>query len=61
MEEKLTKLMMVSLQCLPVRYGHCGYSIANIKDIEECVNLYVEIIKNFNIDIFKDLINFLGR
>lgn len=47
--------------CLPVRYGHCGYSIANTNDIEDCINLYVEIIKNFNIDTYKDLINFLGR
>ena len=46
--------------CLPVRYGHCGYSIANMKDIEDMIDIYVEIIKNFDVQIYKKTINFLG-
>lgn len=46
--------------CLPVRYGHCPFSIVNVKDIEECIDLYVEIIKNFDIETYRDTINFKG-
>ncbi|SHK44577.1 Putative aminopeptidase FrvX [Clostridium cavendishii DSM 21758] len=46
--------------CLPVRYGHCPFSIVNVKDLEECIDLYVEIIKNFDMETYKDTINFKG-
>lgn len=47
--------------CLPLRYGHCGYSIASKKDIKDMIDIYVEIIKNFNNDIYKTSVNFLGE
>ncbi|ENZ02476.1 hypothetical protein HMPREF1092_01711 [Clostridium thermobutyricum] len=45
--------------CLPVRYGHCGYSIGNNKDIQDMIDIYVEIIKNFDIEKYKQSIGFL--
>lgn len=50
----------VAVACLPVRYGHCGYSIANKCDIQDMIDIYVEIIKNFDNKVYKETINFLG-
>ncbi|MGL4992082.1 MAG: aminopeptidase [Sarcina sp.] len=46
--------------CLPVRYGHCAYSIANKKDVDDMVDIYVEIIKGFDTNIYMKTTNFLG-
>lgn len=53
-EEKPTIVNIV-----PVRYGHCAYSIVNIKDIEQMINLYQEILINFDIDVFQRVQNFI--
>ena len=50
----------VAVACLPVRYGHCGYSIASKCDIQDMIDIYVEIIKNFDNEVYKETINFLG-
>lgn len=34
--------------CLPVRYGHCGYSIADRQDIEDMIQLFVELMKKID-------------
>lgn len=42
--------------CLPVRYGHCAYSIADMQDVEDMINLFVELIKQLdrtNVEEFK--------
>lgn len=44
--------------CLPVRYGHCGFSIANMQDIQDMIDVYIEMIKSFDNRIYKKVINF---
>lgn len=51
---------VVAVSCIPVRYGHCAYSIANKKDIEDAIDIFVEIIMNFNNEVYKSMINYLG-
>ena len=49
-----------AVSCLPVRYGHCAYSIANYQDIEDAIEIFVDIIKHFDNETYKSTINFLG-
>lgn len=46
--------------CLPVRYGHCGFSIANMQDIQDMIDIYIEMIKSFDNKIYKKVISFGG-
>ncbi|GAA0742340.1 aminopeptidase [Clostridium oceanicum] len=41
--------------CIPVRYGHCNYSILNVKDLENTINLLIEIIKDLDKENIKNL------
>lgn len=46
--------------CIPVRYGHCGYSIAHVQDIEYAIDLYTRMICNFTQEDYQKSIDFLG-
>lgn len=48
-----------AVSCLPVRYGHCAYSIAKLQDIQDAIDIFTEIIMNFDEDAYKDCIDFL--
>jgi len=48
------------VSCIPVRYGHCAFSIANKKDIDDAIAIFVDIIKNFDEKAYKKTINFKG-
>lgn len=48
----------VAVSCIPVRYGHCGYSIANKNDIQDAIDIFVEIIKNFDEKAYEETIKF---
>lgn len=43
---------------VPVRYGHCAYSIVNKNDIRQMIELYKSIIRNFNKEVYEKIINF---
>ncbi|MGL5693039.1 MAG: aminopeptidase [Peptostreptococcaceae bacterium] len=45
--------------CLPVRYGHCAFSIVSPLDLEAIIKLYTELILNFNSEIYKYIKNFI--
>lgn len=49
-----------AVSCLPVRYGHCAYSIARLQDIEDAIDLFTELIKNFDEAAYEESINFEG-
>ena len=49
-----------AVSCIPVRYGHCAYSLAHTQDIEDAIEIFVDIIKNFDDDAYKQSIDFLG-
>lgn len=49
-----------AVSCLPVRYGHCAFSLAKISDIEDAIEIFVNIIKNFHDETYTSTINFLG-
>lgn len=34
--------------CIPLRYGHCSYSIADMQDIEDAIEILTEVLKNFD-------------
>lgn len=34
--------------CIPLRYGHCSYSLADKKDIEDTISIFTEIFKNLD-------------
>ncbi len=46
--------------CIPVRYGHCAYSIAKQKDIEDMIDILEELILNFDFNQYYQSINFKG-
>lgn len=48
-----------AVSCLPVRYGHCAYSIANLQDIEDAIEIFTEIIKNFDEEAYRKSIDFV--
>lgn len=41
--------------CIPVRYGHCAFSILSNKDLEYIINLYEQLILNFNEEEYKKM------
>ena len=49
-----------AVTCLPVRYGHCAYSLADIQDIEDAIDIFTDIIMNFDDAAYQTSINFLG-
>lgn len=49
-----------AVSCLPVRYGHCAFSIAHKQDIEDAIDIFVDIIKNFDETAYARSIDFLG-
>ncbi|XEO94474.1 aminopeptidase [Latilactobacillus sakei] len=44
--------------CLPCRYGHCAYSMIDMKDIEDCISIYVDLLKNFHQKDLQNLLTF---
>lgn len=44
---------------LPVRYGHCAYSIVNKQDIQQMIELYEELIKNFTEETYHRMVDFI--
>lgn len=45
--------------CVPLRYGHCSYSIANTKDIEDAVTIITEVICKIDDKTAKDFVSFI--
>ncbi len=48
-----------AVSCLPVRYGHCAYSIAHLQDIQDAIEIFTEIIRNFDDFSYRKSIDFL--
>lgn len=48
------------VSCLPVRYGHCAYSLAHEQDLQDAIDIFVDIIEHFDDEAYKDTIQFLG-
>lgn len=44
---------------LPVRYGHCAYSIVNQKDIEQMIQLYKAMLRNFDETTYQKMVTFI--
>ncbi|MGO3602960.1 MAG: aminopeptidase [Enterococcus malodoratus] len=44
---------------LPVRYGHCAYSIVNKQDIQEMIDLYAAMLKNFTEETYHRMVDFI--
>lgn len=45
--------------CLPVRYGHCAYSIVSKVDIQSIIKLYTELILNFDLELLSNIKEFI--
>lgn len=45
--------------CVPLRYGHCSYSLANKKDIEDTIAILTEVFKNLDDKKFKSFLKFI--
>ncbi|WP_300279132.1 aminopeptidase [Peptacetobacter sp.] len=45
--------------CIPVRYGHCAFSIVSNKDLEDIINLYTKMILNLDEEKFNNIKNFI--
>lgn len=45
--------------CLPVRYGHCAYSIAEKKDMEALIKILTALIGSLNKNKYDDVIRFI--
>lgn len=50
-----------AVSCIPVRYGHCAYSIANLRDIEDSIEIFVELLKVLDEKECNALIQFIER
>lgn len=50
-----------AVSCLPVRYGHCAYSIVNKKDLEDAIDIFTYIIEHFDNETYEKIIDFGGR
>lgn len=48
------------VSCIPVRYGHCAYSLAHVQDIEDAIDIFVEVIQHFDQAAYEKSIQFLG-
>lgn len=44
--------------CIPVRYGHCAFSIVSDKDLESAIKLYTELIKNLDKENYNNIKKF---
>lgn len=45
--------------CLPVRYGHCAFSIVSPIDLNSMISLYTELILDFNSEKYNEIKNFI--
>ena len=45
--------------CLPVRYGHCAFSIVSPIDLNSMISLYTELILGFNSEKYNEIKNFI--
>lgn len=45
--------------CVPLRYGHCSYSLAYKKDIEDTIAILTEVFKNLDDKKFKSFLKFI--
>lgn len=45
--------------CIPVRYGHCAFSIVSNKDLEYAIDLYTQIVMDFDADKCSKIRNFI--
>ena len=57
---KINEGKPTAVSCIPVRYGHCAFSLVHKKDLENAIDIFVEIIKNFDDQTYKSTIDFLG-
>ena len=48
-----------AVTCVPVRYGHCAFSIVSNKDLESIIELYTQLILNFDEERYKNIKNFI--
>ncbi|WP_367377557.1 aminopeptidase [Enterococcus gilvus] len=44
---------------LPVRYGHCAYSIVNQQDVQQMIDLYEALIKQFTEQTYHRMVDFI--
>ncbi|MHC5247105.1 aminopeptidase [Enterococcus sp. LJL90] len=44
---------------LPVRYGHCAYSIVNGQDVDQMIALYKQLLLDFNEETYRRMVNFI--
>lgn len=49
-----------AVSCIPVRYGHCAYSIAHTQDLEDAIDIMVDILSSFDMAAYQQTIDFLG-
>ena len=57
---KINEGKPTAVSCIPVRYGHCAFSLVHKRDVENAIDIFVEIIKNFDMETYKSTTNFLG-
>ncbi|MCH1958530.1 aminopeptidase [Romboutsia hominis] len=48
-----------AVTCVPVRYGHCAFSIVSNKDLESIIELYTQLVLNFDEERYKNIKNFI--
>ncbi len=58
---KINEGKPTAVSCIPVRYGHCAFSLVRREDIENAIEIFVDIIKNFNQETYETMTNFLGN
>lgn len=44
---------------LPVRYGHCAYSIVNGRDVDQMIELYKQLLLDFDEETYRRMVNFI--
>ncbi len=57
---KINEGKPTAVSCIPVRYGHCAFSLVNKKDVENAIEIFVEIIKNFDNKTYQTTTDFIG-
>lgn len=45
--------------CIPLRYGHCAYSFASTKDVEDTIEILCEFLSAFNNKMLKSCLTFI--
>lgn len=48
-----------AVSCLPVRYGHCAYSLARLSDIQDAIEIFTELLLHFDEEAYRATIDFL--